>query len=321
MPLRSDKIRGALWGLLIGDALGVPYEFHSPEALPPLAQIEVDPPPAFCRAHAGTPPGTWSDDGAQALALLASLQHCGRLDADDLGQRLVAWLTSGYMAVDGRVFDCGIQTRAALQRIQRGTPAPEAGDTHEMANGNGSLMRVLPLALWHTGTDAEVVADAALQSRVTHGHPRALVCCALYCLWARHVLNASGADTERPAGSNQPKASGDGWDTAVASLRKIYAPGSPEARELDIVLTFDAPTGSGYVVDCLHSARACLAKGSYEAVVKAAVAMGHDTDTTACVAGGLAGLRDGVRAIPHTWRQRLRGQDLVEPLLAELLAG
>ncbi|OZC02310.1 ADP-ribosylglycohydrolase family protein [Rubricoccus marinus] len=305
MPSRSDRIEGALWGLLIGDALGVPYEFTPPEAMPPLAQIEFDPPAGFPRAHRDTPPGTWSDDGAQALALLASLQERGRLDVDDLGRRFVAWLSSGYMAVDDDVFDCGVQTRAALESIRSGIPAPEAGASGEFDNGNGSLMRVLPLALWHTGTDADLVADAAAQSLPTHGHPRAWVCCALYCLWARHILR---------------EAPGDGWNAAVASLHEIYAPGSPEARELDIVLAFDSPSGSGYVVDTLHSARACLARGSYESVVKAAVAMGHDTDTTACVAGGLAGLRDGVDAIPSRWRQRLRGQSLVEPLLSRLLA-
>ena len=79
-------------------------------------------------------------------------------------------------------------------------------------------------------------------------------------------------------------------------------------------------SGSGYVLDCLWSARTALTAGSYEDVVRAAVAMGNDTDTTACVAGGIAGLRDGVGAIPARWRAALRGKELLAPLREKLLA-
>src|SRR5689334_5389738 len=108
MPTLRERLEGGLFGLLIGDALGVPYEFHPPHTLPPLAEIEMVPPAQFDRAHASVPPGTWSDDGAQALALLASLLDRGALDVQDLGARLVAWYQTGYLAVDGRVFDIGI---------------------------------------------------------------------------------------------------------------------------------------------------------------------------------------------------------------------
>ena len=152
MPTREERIEGGLIGLLVGDALGVPYEFHGPNDLPALEKIEFDPPPGFHRAHAGTPPGTWSDDGAQALTLLASLLECGKLNAEDFGRKLVAWYSHGYLAVDGRVFDVGVQTDDAIGRLQRGIPALDAGGTDEYENGNGSLMRVLPLALWHTAS-------------------------------------------------------------------------------------------------------------------------------------------------------------------------
>src|SRR5262245_65410840 len=126
MPTRAQRLEGGLVGLLIGDALGVPYEFHGPERLPPVEQIEMVPPPGFARAHRGTPPGTWSDDGAQALCLLASLLECGRLDPEDLGRRLLRWYNHGYLAVDGRVFDVGIQTGRALRALQRGCLALQA---------------------------------------------------------------------------------------------------------------------------------------------------------------------------------------------------
>src|SRR5579872_77569 len=114
------------------------------------------PPLHFDRAHDGTPPGTWSDDGAHALCLLASLLERRGFDAEDLAARLLAWIEEGYMAVDGRVFDCGDTTHRALIALRRGTPALQAGPSDVQDNGNGSLMRVLPLALWHTGSDANL---------------------------------------------------------------------------------------------------------------------------------------------------------------------
>ncbi|NHZ94468.1 hypothetical protein F2P46_01715 [Massilia sp. CCM 8734] len=167
-------------------------------------------------------------------------------------------------------------------------------------------MRALPLALWHRGSDASLVHDAHEQSLPTHGHLRSQVCCALYCLWARRVLAASS----------------DAWGGAVASLRAIYA-AMPEAlEELEwSVRPDDAPegNGSGYVVDALRSARMVQAGATYEEVVRAAIALGNDTDTTACIAGGIAGLRFGMHGIPDRWRTQLRGRELYQPLLEKLL--
>jgi ADP-ribosylglycohydrolase len=306
MSTRAERMTGGLVGLLVGDALGVPYEFHPPEALPPLAQIELDPPAGFSRSHRSAPFAAWSDDGAQALCLLASLLERGHFDAEDFGKRIVRWYDEGYLAVEGKVFDVGIQTGRAIQRLQAGEPALEAGSTEERALGNGSLMRVLPLALWHRGTDAELVTDAQAQSCVTHGHPRAQVCCALYCLWARRMLDEAT----------------DPWSEAMTTLRTILPEGSPNREELEwSVRPDDEPEGrgGGYVVDALRSARWAVGQGSYELAVKSAIALGNDTDTTACLAGGITGVRDGISAIPERWRQQLAGKDLYEPLLDQLL--
>ena len=307
MLTHHDRVAGGLYGLLIGDALGVPYEFHRPSEIPPVEEIEMEPPVAFRRAHGRTPIGTWSDDGAQALALLDSLLTCGELDLDDFGKRIVAWYDEAAYTPDRRVFDCGIQTGDAIRNLMQGTPAYAAGRTDEMANGNGSLMRVLPLALWHTGHDDELIRDAHLQSSVTHGHPRSHVCCALYCLWARYLLT----NTQDP------------WADAVAKLRSYYSENGPYRLELEFhirPMEINPGTGGGYVVDCLRSARQVQREASYEAVVKAAVALGNDTDTTACVAGGIAGLRFGLSGIPLRWLSVLQGKELVEKLLTRLLA-
>ncbi len=269
-------------------------------------QIEFTPPPHYDRAHSGVPPGTWSDDGAQALVLLASLLDCGRFDTEDFGQGLVAWFDTGYMAVDARVFDIGIQTRSSIRALRKGTVALEAGGTDEYSNGNGSLMRVLPLALWQHGTDAELVADAHAQSRVTHGHPRSQMCCALYCLWARRIWQEH----------SQP------WSDALATLQGLYGADSVHRQELNMhIRPLDEArvTGSGYVVDCLRSALWASDQGGFEDALKAAIAFGKDTDTTGCVTGGILGLRDGINAILARWREGLRGKELFESHLEKLL--
>ena len=301
----AERIAGGLIGLLVGDALGVPYEFTRPENIPPRHLIEMEPPAGFRRAHRDTPSGTWSDDGAQALCLLASLLACGRLDLDDFGRRLVNWLDQGYRAVDGRVFDVGITSEHAIRRLRGGQHAVQCGGADEQDNGNGALMRTLPLALWHQGSDAELIEDARRASLPTHAHLRSQLCSALYCLWARALLQEHN----------------DAWSVAVATMRTHFQPGTPERTELeDQILSFptDQCSGRGYVVDSLHSARLALQQPDYEGAVRAAIALGHDTDTTACIVGGLAGIRAGFKGIPARWRRALRGQEVFQADLEAL---
>jgi ADP-ribosyl-[dinitrogen reductase] hydrolase len=305
VPTLAQRVEGGMLGLVIGDALGVPYEFQPPHALPGAKHIELQPPAWFARSHPGVEPGTWSDDGAQALCLLESLLQQGRFDPDDFARRMVNWYEWGHLAVGGEVFDVGLTTAGALRAIRDGTPALEAASREVSANGNGALMRVLPLALWHQGSDAELVHDARLSSVVTHGHLRSQLCCALYCLWIRRMLAEAG----------------EPWSEAVAALRAVI--GADESAELELHIRPElapAGRGSGYVVDSLQSARMVLSRGPYEQVVKAAIALGDDTDTTAAIAGGAAGVRDGIGAIPARWLEALRGRELLDPMLTQLLA-
>jgi ADP-ribosyl-[dinitrogen reductase] hydrolase len=305
-------------GLLIGDALGVPYEFHEPEQLPARELLEFIPPAGFVRAHQSAAPGTWSDDGAQALCLLASLLDREQLDLDDFGRRLLAWWEQGYLAVDGRVFDIGNQTRIALRQLAAGVGVEQAARREVHDNGNGSLMRVLPVALWHRGNDRALIEDAMRSSVPTHAHLRSQLCCAVYCLWARRLLEGVALH--------------EAWDAAVAAIEahflgrfglgSLFNGDKKLAKiELAAIDLHQAPggRGSGYVVDCLHSARLALTESSYEGVVKAAIALGHDTDTTAAVAGGIAGIVFGIDGIPTRWRQDLRGRELLDPLRDRLL--
>jgi len=307
--MTSSQIRGGLWGLLVGDALGVPYEFTSSHKMPRRELIEMTPPARWPCTYP-VPVGTWSDDGAQALALLDSLLGCGALNLEVLALGIASWQQDGVYAVDNHVFDIGITTSAAIRRYRSGIAAQDAGPDDDMSNGNGSLMRVLPLALWHAGDDFSLAHDAMQQSLVTHGHLRSQLCCALYCLWARRISEEIDSESA--------------WKSASQKLRELLPELCPDVSAAQSELEFhirpddDTPgRGSGYVVDALRSARDALREDSYEAVIKYAVSLGQDTDTTACIAGGVAGLREGFDAIPARWMGALRGKEIVEEILAK----
>jgi len=301
----QGRLRGCLFGLLVGDALGVPYEFHGAESIPSPPDIEMVPPAGFDRAHGGVPAGTWSDDGAQALALLDALLQDGDLDLDAFAINLLDWARHGKFTPDGNVFDIGLQTQRAFQALGSGTAPAVAGPADERDNGNGSLMRCLSVVMVASSRESAIRLSMK-QSLITHGHLRAQLCCALCCLTAMGILEGQSAP--------------DAVRAAEDELLGRYA-GLAEEAELKIVLDgrFDPPQGSGYVVDSFWSAIHCLlSTGSYEGCVKRAVALGNDTDTTAAIAGGLAGLLYGVAAIPDRWLAALRGRDFVESLLAEI---
>lgn len=116
----QDRLSGGLIRLLVGDALGVLYEFCLRCELPVPLQMEFVPPPGFQRSHPRGPPGIRSDDGAQALCLLATLIECGSLDLAAFSSKLLQWFPQGTFTADRKIFDCGIQTREALRRLSAG---------------------------------------------------------------------------------------------------------------------------------------------------------------------------------------------------------
>ena len=138
---KHDRIRGGLWGAIVGDALGVPVEFQDRailECTPVLGMRGFG-------SH-NQPPGTWSDDSSMTLCTIESLLETG-FDTDDMGRRFVDWYNAERWTPWGKVFDIGMTTRSALLAVARGTKADLAGGITESSNGNGSLMRILPVAL------------------------------------------------------------------------------------------------------------------------------------------------------------------------------
>jgi len=320
MQSMSDDtyIRSGLYGLLIGDALGVPYEFHDASEIPPNEQIKFQPPTGFRRSHKGVAPGTWSDDGSQALCLFESLIEHPELDLVDFSNRLVRWRDEAHLQAGGRVFDVGTQTSRALKRIKNGHPPQLAGGRTEQENGNGSLMRVLPVALLHNPareSDFALIDKAMRQSLPTHAHPRSQLCCAQLVLWAdglRQKLNEDDAWNRAAEILTRFAAGADGAHT----YRSFAADLAEECQRILVPVPGYVPSGSGYVLDSLWSARWAMRNRPYKAVVRAAVQLGNDTDTTAAIAGGLAGIRDGYVAIPKRWVALLHGRSLVDPLIA-----
>lgn len=303
-----ERIEGGFYGLLIGDALGVPYEFHRADELPSYEDIEMTPPSGFRRVHSQVEPGTWSDDGSQALCLLESLVEEGGFSLERFSDLLLGWYDDGVWAVENKVFDVGIQTAQALHAYKNGMPPEKCGLLNPEGKGNGALMRVLPLAFWHRDRE-KLVLDAHRQCLITHGHPCNQVCCALYCLVARELLE--GADVRSAV------------KRGTAVLRRIYQTMPEYERELEWSIRPGEVwegSGTGYVVDCLRSAFMILEKTScYEEAAKEAVLLGNDTDTTACVTGGLAGILYGVGGIPGRWLSMLREKERAAGLLELLL--
>jgi len=299
----AEPHRAAVYGHLVGDAIGVPYEFgHHIET------VEL-------RGH-GThnqPPGTWSDDGALMLAVLDSLLTAG-FDPEDQGHRALAWADAGAYTPDGDgMFDIGGATSAALDRLRRGTPAIDAGGTADRDQGNGSLMRILPIALVDApADDAELVERAHLASRVTHAHPNCQVACALYVIIVRELLRSSA----------EPDVV---LDASVERLRAVYANEPAFASVLEGLLAHRSnlrTPGGGWVLDSFWSAWEAFADGSsYRDTTERAVKYGNDTDTTAAIAGGLAGIRWGIEppnGVPAEWLEALRGRSIVEGILARV---
>lgn len=301
--MNKQLIIHGIYGLLIGDAMGVPYEFHKADEIPEWEAIDFVPPAGFDRTYPDLLPGTWSDDGAQALCLLDSLLSCKTFDIEDLAERLLAWVDSGLWALDRKVFDCGIQTMSSLRAYASGVSPSESGFVVPDGKGNGSLMRVLPLALWHSGSDSELVEDAHRQSLITHGHICNQVCCALYCLWCRYVTQGCEVIAA--------------YQKAVAYLETHYQGNEAYLYELYCCTAEGKATGTGYVVDSIRSSLYLLKTYKrYGDVIKGAISLGNDTDTTAAIAGGLAAI--AYQDVPADWIERLRGRELLEGLFKRL---
>ena len=280
-----DRALGTFLGLAVGDAVGTTLEFCSRDAKPRVEDIVGG-------GRFELPPGGWTDDTAMALALADSLAASETLNSRDLMDRFVRWWRDGDYSCREHCFDIGNTTRAALDRYLQ-TDDPLAGSTDPGSAGNGSLMRLAPVALRFLKDRSRLVATAAEQSRTTHGAEEAVDACRAFAeLLADAIAGSPRADVLAP----RP------FEGAEAITRVMN--GSWRGRPRNEIRS------SGYVVHTLEAALWSVARtGNFRNAVLLAANLADDADTVAAVTGQLAGALYGLGGIPDGWLERLAWKD------------
>jgi ADP-ribosyl-[dinitrogen reductase] hydrolase len=295
VPNIRERLRGALLGTLVGDALGVPVEFSG------RSKRDLD--PVTGMRGFGTwkqPAGTWSDDGSMTLACAAMLVDHGW----DLGQMMEGfrrWFDEAWWTAHGEVFDIGATTRSAIVSFRIHGDWQDCARDDEHSNGNGALMRIMPVSLWLIGGSAEErIAGAGTASALTHAHLRSRLCCAWHALWTEAAM--AERDVRAAAGRASQRLRREVPAAERVHLARILD-GSAMDQERAVVHS------DGYVVSTLEAALWCLANHTtFADAVLAAVNLGGDTDTTAAVTGGMAGWLYGAQSIPAQWLATLPRQ-------------
>ena len=301
MPLASieatrDRAIGALLGLAVGDAVGTTLEFKRRDSYEPLRDM-IGGGPFHLK------PGEWTDDTSMALCLADSLiETNGQFDAVDLMQRFVRWRDTGENAVNDRgCFDIGTTTTAALNRWLRDKD-PYAGSVAPQSAGNGSLMRLapVPIRFWN---DKERRSDVAKrQSKTTHAAPEAVDACAVYADMVAEAI----------AGRKRSEVFADRTGPYSGKIQEV-ASGSWARKKRSQI------GSSGYVAHSLEAALWCIAStADFQTAILKAANLGEDSDTTAAVAGQLAGALYGASDIPQAWLDKLVRGDWIRERAAAL---
>ena len=305
----QNYIKNLLLGVAVGDAIGVPAEFRSRESLAARPITDVI---GYGTHH--QPPGTWSDDTSLSLALADGLLQS--FDLHHIANNFTAWYYDNKFTAHGHVFDVGIATRGALYNIKQGIQPTLAGGISEYDNGNGSLMRILPLLIFIKDKPIDDRYEyTRLVSVITHGHVRSVMACFYYLEFARQLLE--GKDKFLIYKDLQSEISVFFEEKNIAKSEIALF---KRLLKEDI---FDFPDtmihSSGYVLHSLEASIWCLlTTDSYQNAILDAVNLGEDTDTTAAITGGLAGLLYGAENIPAHWLLVLAKRTYIEDLAEQL---
>ena len=302
-----EKINAVMIGHAVGDALGVPVEFCSREEI-------ADDPVTDMRGFGSypMPAGAWSDDTSMSLCALDSLSK-GVIDHDEIMDNFVRWASNDEFTPTGEMFDIGRTCLTAIRNFLEvdGRPALECGLTDERSNGNGSLMRIHPFALYAfvkggtLGKSLDIIREGSI---MTHAHPRTIYACGIYAMVFWEILK--GADKAKVLSE---------IENAAVLFDGIYPEESDHFEwafhKKLASKSADEISSSGYVVHTLEAALWCLlTTNSYKECVLKAVNLGEDTDTVAAIAGGLAGAMYGYDAIPEEWRNTLIRREYIEEM-------
>jgi ADP-ribosylglycohydrolase len=303
----TKQITSLLLGVAAGDALGVPAEFR------PRGSFHVTGMQGY-GSH-NQPPGTWSDDTSLALCLADSLSR--GFNPADIARNFLLWYEHGVFTAHGNVFDIGRTTAKAIRNLKAGTAPEKAGGSNANENGNGGLMRIAPLVFYIAGKpEAERFAVTKTATAITHAHECSVAASFIYLEYLLRLLGGM----EKTA--------------AYAELRNGFRDGSPRVGDDTLskftrVLRDDIRAlpktsirSGGFVIDTLEAAFWCfLTTDNYRDAVLKAVNLGDDTDTTAAVTGGLAGLYYGLDAIPSDWRETLAARADICRIAENMAAG
>jgi ADP-ribosylglycohydrolase len=297
--MKSSKVLAGLMGLCIGDALGVPVEFSTREELTQNPVVDMNSQNSWSEL-----PGTWSDDSSLTFCLAESL--CQGFSLQAIADSFCCWYYEQKWTARGRVFDIGITTQMAIEKLRRGVTPLQSGDTVERSNGNGSLMRILPLAYYHKNLTFQVLLERVHQvSCITHAHPRSQMACGIYISIVIALLEGSNPKVAYQEGLNrvEPLYQKYPYNQEIHHFERIFS------REIN-ALSIESINSEGYVIDTLEAGLWCfLNTSSYAEAVLEAVNLGEDTDTTAAVTGGLAGIYYGVESIPIDWINTIARKD------------
>ena len=294
LPAVRDRALGASLGLAVGDAVGTTLEFKQRDSYPPLNGMVGGGP-------FGLQPGQWTDDTAMALALAASLLRHPELSESDLMERFSLWQTRGDYSCIGKCFDVGFTVSKALQRY-RATGEPIAGSTDPMSAGNGSLMRLAPVAVRFWNKPELLTSIAARQSLTTHGAAEAVSACVAYA----QLLSEAIAGEARSVVMRRR-------NEALSGKVKAILGGSWRGMARDKIRS------SGYVADSLEAALWSVGRtGDFRSAVLTAANLGEDADTTTAIAGQLAGAIYGISGIPAKWLDMLAWQPIIRSMAERL---
>lgn len=303
---RQERLYGGLFGFCVGDALGVPAEFSTREERKqdPVGELR-----AYGTYH--QPFGTWSDDTSLTLCLVDAINRGFSLQT--LAENFVSFYEEAAFTPHGEVFDIGGSTRVAIAEMRRGRKPAECGGRAETDNGNGSLMRVLPLAFCGGAMEEKerirLIEDV---SSLTHGHDRSKLACILYVEFARCLLSGCQKQEALDGATDFIRRNcSDAYAGELENFSRILNKELPGADEREI-------KSSGYVLDTLEAALwVFFQENGYRETVLRAVNLGGDTDTIAAIAGGIAGIYYGVGDIPKGWLESLARKEELYRMLEQ----
>ena len=299
-----SKIKDSLYGFIIGDALGVPVEFISRE--------ELIKNPVTSMLGYGThdvEEGVWSDDTSMTLATIDSIINCNGLDYEDIMNNFLMWY--GKYTATNKVFDIGRTTYDALLDCAENKKNPvDCGLKGINDNGNGSLMRMLPIAIYcyyNKYNETEIYNIVKDASSLTHAHEISILGCYVYALYMIYILNSF--DKYESLNMLKKVDLNKFSDDSINEYKRILKGNISKEKINNIYST-------GYVVYTLEAVLyVILNTDSFDQALIGAVNLGEDTDTIGAITGSIAGILYGYDSIPKKWLEKLKNKEYLNEII------